>query len=392
MGGERRAADVEVSWPSCSPAGRGRSAASATSSPSSVPSSASGTCRASTAIDLLGALGGAATSPSPSASSRPLSGSRSSNSRNISRSRERSGSRAAICSRSRSDVDVADRRGELLRDTGVLGVVGQVLLALGAGDVVDVAEHALEVAVLLEQLRRGLVADPGDARDVVRGVALEADEVRDQLRRDAVAVDHGVAVVDLRLGDPAARGHHAHAGLDQLEEVAVAGHDHHVEALVAGPAGHRGDHVVGLVALHLHVLVAEAVDERLQVRPLLGEQVGLRVALALVLLVDLVAARHARVPDHQRGLHAVLGDDLHEHRGEAEDRVRWAAPSTSRSTRAARRTRGRRGCSRRSGTALGDFGGTAQPYRGIGPARSAAAVGAARPGVSRCSAESDDID
>ena len=40
------------------------------------------------------------------------------------------------------------------------------------------------------------------------------------------------AVVDLRVRDAAAGGHHPHAVLDQLEEVAVAGHDHHVDALL----------------------------------------------------------------------------------------------------------------------------------------------------------------
>ena len=40
--------------------------------------------------------------------------------------------------------------------------------------------------------RGRLVADPRDARDVVRGVALQAVEVGDQLGRDAVAVDHGL--------------------------------------------------------------------------------------------------------------------------------------------------------------------------------------------------------
>ena len=182
-------------------------------------------------------------------------------------------------------------------------------------------QHALERTVLLEQLRRGLLADPRDARDVVRGVALEPHEVRDQLGGDAVAVDHRVAVVDLGLGDPAARGHHAHARLDQLEQVAVAGHDHDLVALLARVLRDRGDHVVGLVALDAHVLVAECVHERLHVRPLLREQVRLRVALRLVLLVDLLAARHPGVPDHERGLDAVLRDDLHEHRREAEDRV-----------------------------------------------------------------------
>ena len=60
----------------------------------------------------------------------------------------------------------------------------------------------------LQQLRGGLVADPGDARDVVRRVALEADEVGDQLRRHAVTLDHPVAVVDLRVGDSARGRHH----------------------------------------------------------------------------------------------------------------------------------------------------------------------------------------
>ena len=85
-------------------------------------------------------------------------------------------------------------------------------------------------------------------------------------------------------------------GVDQLEHVAVAGHDHHVDALLRGLLGERGDHVVGLVAVDPHVLVAERLDQRLEVRPLLREQVGPLPALRLVVLVDLVAARHARRP------------------------------------------------------------------------------------------------
>ena len=46
-------------------------------------------------------------------------------------------------------------------------MLGQVLLALGAGDLVDVVEHLLERAEPLQQLGGGLVADPGDAGDVV---------------------------------------------------------------------------------------------------------------------------------------------------------------------------------------------------------------------------------
>ena len=200
-------------------------------------------------------------------------------------------------------------------------MLGQVLLALGAGDLVDAGEHALEVAEPLEQLGGGLVADAGDARDVVAGVALEADEVGDQLGRDAVAVDHALAVVDLRVGDPARGRHDPHALADELVRVAVAGHDHHGDAAAARLLDERGDHVVGLEALDGDVPVAERLDQRAQVRPLELEQVGPGGALGLVVGRDLLAARHPGVPDHDGRHLAVVGEDLHEHRREAEDRV-----------------------------------------------------------------------
>ena len=58
-----------------------------------------------------------------------------------------------------------------------------------------------------DQLPGRLVADPGDARDVVGGVALEPDEVGDLVGPDAVAGLDAAGRVDLHVGD-AARGHH----------------------------------------------------------------------------------------------------------------------------------------------------------------------------------------
>src|SRR5207302_587834 len=135
-------------------------------------------------------------------------------------------------------------------------------------------EHHLQAPEALQQLGRRLVADPRDARDVVRGVALESVEVGDELGRDAVALDHRFAVIDLGLGDAAARGHHAYAVLDQLEAVAVAGNDHHLDALRARLPRERGDHVVRLVAGDLDVAVAEGLHQRLHLRPLLRQEVG----------------------------------------------------------------------------------------------------------------------
>ena len=223
------------------------------------------------------------------------------------------------------DRDVADHRRQLLGHARVVGVLGQVLLALCARDLVDAGQHAFEVAELLQQVGRGLVADAGDAGDVVRRVALEADEVRDELGRDAVALDHRVAVVDLRVGHASGRGHDPDAVVHELVGVAVAGDDHHGDAALLGLLGQGGDHVVGLEAFDGDVPVAERFDQGAQVRPLQLEQVGPGRSLRLVVGADVLAAGHAGVPDHDRRHLAVVGEDLHEHRREAEDRVRRAS-------------------------------------------------------------------
>ena len=85
-------------------------------------------------------------------------------------------------------LDVVLQRRQLLRHAGVVGVLDQVLLAFGAGDLVDAGQHLLQRAELLQQLGRGLLADPGDAGDVVGGVAAQPHQVGDQLRRHAVAL------------------------------------------------------------------------------------------------------------------------------------------------------------------------------------------------------------
>ncbi len=204
-------------------------------------------------------------------------------------------------------------------------MLDQVLFALRPFDLLDVRKHLLERPEALQQLTRGLVADPGDAGDVVRGVALEPVEVWNQLRGNAVAVHHRLAVVDLRLGDAAGGRHHLHEALivDQLEDVAVARHDHHRHRRVGaqGPLGERCDHVVGLVPLDFRVRVPERLDQRFHHRPLFLQQIGPRTPLRLVVGEQLVATGGPGVPCDDGRLHAVVGDDLHEHRGEAEDRV-----------------------------------------------------------------------
>ena len=216
---------------------RAAAATSTSSSPFSCATSARPPCWTWTArASAASGRGIASASAASSASSSRRSGSRSSQSRNTVRRFARSGVRVNSASRSRSTGTSRTIVASCLDSRAASACVGQVLLALGAGDLVDVAEHALEVAEALQQLGGGLVADARDARDVVAGVALEADEVRDLLGRDAVALDHALAVVDLGVGDAARGGHDPHAVADELVGVAVAGDDHHGDVRARAPA------------------------------------------------------------------------------------------------------------------------------------------------------------
>ena len=334
--------------PRASPAGGRRwSPASAAARPRR-----SGSPARSGELTTCSGTGGGAASSSPSASSSRRSGSRSSKSRKTSRRRARSGVRASASCRSISTGTSYCAWASCLEIRASSAWFVRFSLRLAPEIWSMLASTVSRSPNCWSSVRRRLVADAGDARDVVRRVALQPVEVGDRLGRDAVAVDHGLAVVGLRLGDPARGGHDLHAVADELERVAVAGDHRDRDPLGLRPLGDRGDDVVGLEAVDAVVRVAEGLDQRLHVRVLLGEQVGARRPVALVLGVDLAPPARPGVPHDDRRLLAVLGQQLHEHRGEAEDRVRRAARRRWRSTRAARRRRGTRASCRRSGTAL----------------------------------------
>ena len=126
----------------------------------------------------------------------------------------------------RVDVErqVAPHRREELRVACLVGVLTD-RAATGRRELVGVRDHLLERPVLRDQLARGLVPDPGDPRDVVRGVPLQPDEVRHLVGAHAVAQLDALGRVDVNVGDPA-RGHHQRDVLAaELERVAVGRDD-----------------------------------------------------------------------------------------------------------------------------------------------------------------------
>ena len=169
------------------------------------------------------------------------------------------------------------------------------LLASGR-ELAGVLDHALERSVLRDQLAGGLVADPGDAGDVVGRVPLETDEVGHLVGSHAVAQLDALGRVDVDVRDPARRHHQAHVLGAELEGVAVGGDDARLDPRLVGARGERRDHVVRLPALELEVAVAERLHDGPEVRELLAQQVRHRAAPLLVRLGDLGAMHRPRVP------------------------------------------------------------------------------------------------
>ena len=186
-----------------------------------------------------------------------------------------------------------------------------------------------ERPVLRDQLPRGLVADPGNARDVVRGVALQADEVRHLVRPHAVAQLDPLGRVDVDVRHAARRHHQADVRRAELEGVAVGRDDAGLDARLVRAGRQRRDHVVRLPALELEVAVAERLDDRAEVRELLAQEVRHRPAALLVddvrRLRDGRPVRRPRVPRNRDAARLVVGEQLEEHVREAEERVRRKA-------------------------------------------------------------------
>ena len=183
-------------------------------------------------------------------------------------------------------------------------------------------DHALERPVLRDELTGGLVADPGDAGDVVARVALEPDEVGDLIGTNPVPRLYALRRVDLDVRDSARRHHQADVLRDELERVAIGRDDAGLDARLVGLRRQRGDDVVRLPALELEVLVPECLDDGAEVRELLAQEIRHRATIGLVLGVDLLPVHGTRVPRDRDTARAVVRQELEEHVREAEERVR----------------------------------------------------------------------
>ena len=168
---------------------------------------------------------------------------------------------------------VADERGQLAVAQHVAEVLAQRVARL-ALDLVDPVDEVFQRPVLDDPLRRGLLADAGDGRQVVARVAAQRGEVRVLGRGQAVLLLQARGVVALHVGDAAAVVQDGRLVRDELERVPVAGDDQDVAAFRLRLGGQGGDDVVGLVAGGGQVPDAERVEYLEDQADLAAELVG----------------------------------------------------------------------------------------------------------------------
>src|SRR5436190_7609651 len=128
-------------------------------------------------------------------------------------------------------------------------MLAKICLALRTGNNIDIRKNALEVAELLQKLGSSLISYSRYTGDIVGGIALKAIKVRDHLRSDSVTIDHGLAIVGLRLGNSSRRRHHFDMIANQLEGIAISSHNSDPHTVFFSMLSDGSDHIIGFITL-----------------------------------------------------------------------------------------------------------------------------------------------
>ena len=212
--------------------------------------------------------------------------------------------------------------GHLAREQGILDVGTKVLAHL-ALDLVGMGNDLVEATVAHDERRRLLRADPRDAGDIVRRVALEAVEVRHEPGRNAVVeVIHALGRHDAHLRDALFGRDDPHALGRELVHVAIPREEIHLIACLLARARECAQDVITLPALALHDGHIEHAQQILDHGELLAQSRVHGRALGLVLWQQVYAyLRLSLVEGTDYAVGAKRVHELDEHVEEAEERV-----------------------------------------------------------------------
>ena len=183
----------------------------------------------------------------------------------------------------------------------------------------EVRVDAVDAAEGVDEPGGRLLPHAPHARKIVGGIAAEG-RVRHVVGglHTRAFLDGGI-VVDVVVGHAPPGVEHRHVGQrHQLEGVPIAGDDRHLQSLLVGLGGQRGQHVVRLETGSLHRVHTDGVQDLPQEPQLLPEDLRWGGAIGLVALESLVAEGSPRqVERHGDAVRLAISQEVDQHRGEA---------------------------------------------------------------------------
>ena len=194
---------------------------------------------------------------------------------------------------------IARQPHQFAAEPDLVGILNEGVAAFRLLDLARLLQQRVEVAELVQKLRRGLRSDARRARHVVDAVADQSLQIDHLVRTHAELLDHlGLGQTLVLHGVP-----HDHAAPDQLHQVLVGRDDHRLAAHVAGLAGIGGDQVVGFIAGQLHAVDAERRRRLAHQGELRRQVLGRGGPVGLVLVVEIVPEGLLRMVEdgHQVG-------------------------------------------------------------------------------------------
>ena len=185
-----------------------------------------------------------------------------------------------------------DQRAALVRIVGVFGQRGPILLLgkLGGG-----FEQTVQRLVSRDELASAFFPNARHSLHVVAGIAHQRQHVDHLVRPDPELLHDTSGVVPNTL---VTRVEHLNLIVHQLEEVLVAGDQHHLQTVRSGPSGEGADDIVRLDSLVSHDRYAEGCARLVDPRHLFDEVVRHRLSVSLVVGREFVPER--RTPQVER--------------------------------------------------------------------------------------------